>query len=137
MSGRHLLQRVPLLVQAAAKHQQYRYLPHAFIINNTQVEGPILCLPESWLLWNVKEFSDISSENLAILDLVDPAPEVLVVGCGAAIRPLPAELQQFLKARGIATEVLDTRNALSYFNFMNDEGRPVVAALLPLGSPGS
>lgn len=25
------------------------------------------------------------------------------------------------------------RNALSYFNFMNDEGRPVVGALLPAG----
>lgn len=67
-----------------------------------------MCLPDSWLLWNVKSFTDINSETLAILDLIDPAPEVLVVGCGAAIKTLPAHLQQFLKDRGIATEVLDT-----------------------------
>lgn len=86
----------------------FRYLPHAFLVNNVQVEGPILCLPESWLLWDVRTFSDITPSSLAILGLIDPPPEVLVVGCGATMRPLPQELQQFLRQRNIATEVLDT-----------------------------
>jgi uncharacterized protein len=86
-----------------------RYLPHAFIVNDAQVEGPILCLSDSWLLWDVQTFSDaINPQNLAILDLLDPPPEVLVVGCGATMRPLPQQLQEFLRARNIAAEMLDT-----------------------------
>ncbi|KAF8073178.1 ndufaf3 [Scenedesmus sp. PABB004] len=109
------------------------YLPHAFLINGVQAEGAVLCLPESWLLWDVAAFADVTPAALAVLDLVDPPPEVLVLGCGAAMRRLPAHLAAHLAARGIAAEVLDTRNALSYFNFLNDEGRSVVAALLPAG----
>eukprot|EP00879_Flechtneria_rotunda_P008230 GHRR01008623.1.p1 GENE.GHRR01008623.1~~GHRR01008623.1.p1 ORF type:complete len:164 (+),score=47.47 GHRR01008623.1:168-659(+) len=123
-----------VIAPESGKTQLQGYLPNAFIVNNIQVDGPILCLPELWLMWDVKGFQDLNPENLSILDLIDPAPEVLVVGCGPTMRPLPMQLQKHLQARNIATEVLDTRNALSYFNFLNDEGRPVVAALLPAGA---
>ena len=65
------------------------YLPGGFIVNNTQVDGPILCLPEVWLLWDVAGWRDVTPDSLAILDLMAPPPEVLVVGCGAAMRRLP------------------------------------------------
>ncbi|KIZ01075.1 hypothetical protein MNEG_6889 [Monoraphidium neglectum] len=107
------------------------YLPGGFILNNTQVEGAILCLPELWLMWDVVTLRDVTIESLAILDLMAPPPEVLVVGCGARVRRLPEALTRQLAERGIAVEELDTRNALSYFNFLNDEGRVVVGALLP------
>ncbi|KAI8474975.1 MAG: NADH dehydrogenase 1 alpha subcomplex assembly factor 3 [Monoraphidium minutum] len=107
------------------------YLPGGFILNNTQVEGAILCLPELWLMWDVRGLDDVSMEALAVLDLMAPPPEVLVFGCGARMRPLPEPLAAQLAARGIAVEALDTRNALAYFNFLNDEGRVVVGALLP------
>jgi uncharacterized protein len=85
-----------------------RYLPHSFIVNTVSVEGPILCLPQSWLLWDVKGFNDITPDSLAILELIEPAPEVVIVGCGSRIRPLPPTLIQHLRARGIAVEALDT-----------------------------
>lgn len=85
-----------------------RYLPHAFVVNNVNVEGPILCLPETWLLWDVKGYDDITPASLALLDLVDPPPEVVVIGCGSRIRPLHPLLQKHLHARGIAVEALDT-----------------------------
>lgn len=72
------------------------------------VEGPILCLPDTWLMWDVKGFEDITPETLALLDLIDPAPEVVIVGCGSRIRQLPPPVTQHLKARGIAVEALDT-----------------------------
>ena len=91
-----------------AVRSSHRYLPHAFIVNNVQVEGPILCLPDTWLLWDVKTLADINPQTLAILDLLDPPPEVLVVGCGAKMQPLPQQLQEHLRARNIAVESLDT-----------------------------
>lgn len=122
-----------VIAHEAGKTNLQGYLPHAFIVNNVQVEGPILCLPDTWLLWDVQTFANINPQTLAILDLLDPPPEVLVVGCGAKMQPLPQQLNDYLRARNIAVESLDTRNALSYFNFMNDEGRMVVGALLPAG----
>lgn len=117
----------------AGKTRLQGYLPQSFVVNTISVEGPILCLPETWLLWDVKGFEDITPDSLALLDLLDPPPEVVVVGCGSRIRVLSPALTQHLRARGISVEALDTRNAISYFNFLNDEGRQVVGALLPSG----
>lgn len=85
-----------------------RYLPHSFVVSNVNVEGPILCLPDTWLMWDVKGFDDITPDSLALLDLVDPPPEVVVVGCGSKIRQLHPALSQHLRARGISVEALDT-----------------------------
>lgn len=85
-----------------------RYLPHSFVVNTVNVEGPILCLPDTWLMWDVKGFDDITPDSLALLDLVDPPPEVVVVGCGNRIRQLHPLLTQHLRARGISVEALDT-----------------------------
>ena len=43
--------------------------------------------------------------------------------CGFAVHPLTS----------LRVLPVSQRNALSYFNFMNDEGRAVMAALLPAG----
>lgn len=90
----------------------HSYLPHAFLVNGVQVEGPILALPDTWLLWDVRGWRDVTPSSLALLDLLDPPPELLVLGCGDGMRPLPAELRAFLDARGIAAEVLDTVGVL-------------------------
>jgi hypothetical protein len=59
-------------------------------------------------MWDVGGFDDIGLDSLAVLDAMAPPPEVLVVGCGARVRRLPASLMQQLAARGIAVEALDT-----------------------------
>lgn len=102
-----------------------RYLPHSFIVNTVSVEGPILCLPQSWLLWDVKGFEDITPDSLAILELIDPAPEVVIVGCGSRIRPLPPTLTQHLRARGIAVEALDTVSGLVFWTHWRHKGLPI------------
>lgn len=102
------LHQLPPSSPLIAVRLSHRYLPHAFIVNNAQVEGPILCLPDTWLLWDVQTFADINPQTLAILDLLDPPPEVLVVGCGAKMQPLPQQLNDYLRARNIAVESLDT-----------------------------
>lgn len=68
----------------------------------------MLCLPDMWLMWDVGSFADVGSASLAMLRLMSPPPEVLVLGCGAEMRPLPAQLQDELVSRGIAVEALDT-----------------------------
>eukprot|EP00878_Enallax_costatus_P015955 GHUV01016728.1.p2 GENE.GHUV01016728.1~~GHUV01016728.1.p2 ORF type:complete len:136 (+),score=1.95 GHUV01016728.1:62-469(+) len=97
-----------VIAPESGKTKLQGYLPHAFLVNNIQVDGAILCLPETWLMWDAKTFQDINPSNLAILDLIDPAPEVLVIGCGSQMKQINPGLKQHLTARGIAMEVLDT-----------------------------
>ena len=67
-----------------------------------------MCLPDTWLLWNVRGFKDISKQTLSILELIAPFPEVLIVGSGSQMQPLDPALQSYYQAAGVAVEVLDT-----------------------------
>ena len=60
--------------------------------------------------------------------------ELLVLGCGRELRPLPSDLVHGLAAKGISVEASDTCNAVATFNILNQEGRAVAAALLPLAA---
>lgn len=61
------------------------------------------------------------------------APDILLLGCGRYIEPIDPELRRFLRSTGMKLEVIDSRNASSTFNILNEEGRMVAAALLPYG----
>lgn len=111
------------------------YHPSGFIVNNVHVEGAILCYQDLWLLWDIKDFQAINDTTLSFLKLISPKPEILVLGCGPRMEALSKELRDTLKVQGLAVELQDTRNAVSCFNFLTDEGRLAVAALLPYGSP--
>jgi len=65
-------------------------------------------------MWDVASLAGVTIESLAVLDLMAPPPEVIVIGCGARMRRLPATLAAQLAARGIAVEVLDTVSALGW-----------------------
>lgn len=108
-----------------------------FIVNNVQVEGSILCYSDIWLLWKASSVSKLTPSALSFVDVVKPSPDVVILGTGGRLQQPPSTVTEYLKSRGIALEVLDTRNAIAYFNFLNEEGRLVVGAMLPPGTPDS
>jgi NADH dehydrogenase [ubiquinone] 1 alpha subcomplex assembly factor 3 len=57
---------------------------------------------------------------------------VVILGCGRSTRPVPKPLSDELAAKGIAMEAMDTPNAVATFNILNQEGRSVLGAFLPL-----
>jgi NADH dehydrogenase [ubiquinone] 1 alpha subcomplex assembly factor 3 len=61
-------------------------------------------------------------------------PEILVLGCGRRIQRVSKELRDFLRSNGIKLEAIDSANAASTFNILNEEGRQVAAAMLPQGA---
>lgn len=62
--------------------------------------------------------------------LAATAPEIVLLGSGAAFRlPPPAILAPLYQA-GIGVEVMDTRAACRTYNILLSEGRRVVAALI-------
>ncbi|KAH6755080.1 NADH dehydrogenase ubiquinone 1 alpha subcomplex assembly factor-like protein [Perilla frutescens var. hirtella] len=105
-----------------------------FKVNGVKYEGSILCVGNLLMSWTPKKFSDITAESLTIFKTMRPIPEILIIGCGRYIQPVNPELRSFIRSIGMKLEVVDSRNAASTYNILNEEGRIVAAALIPHGA---
>ena len=109
------------------------YGPGHFLIGQREWQGPVLVRPQATVAWNVAQAAELSLESLAALrDGAAPAPEILVLGCGARSQPIAPEVRAALRDAGLALEVVDTGSACRIYNVLLAEGRRVAAALIPL-----
>ncbi|PAN48355.1 hypothetical protein PAHAL_9G377200 [Panicum hallii] len=111
----------------------YWYDDTGFKINNVKYEGSLLIVENKIMTWAPKTFSEITAESLSIFKVAHPIPEILILGCGRHIHPVSPELRKFIRSTGMKLEAVDSRNAASTYNILNEEGRPVAAAVLPYG----
>ncbi|KAK9202640.1 hypothetical protein WN944_017852 [Citrus x changshan-huyou] len=89
------------------------YTDTGFTVNGVQYEGSLLCIGNLLMSWTPKKFSEITPNRY--------------------IEPINPELRQFIRSTGMKLEAIDSRNAASTYNILNEEGRIVAAALLPYG----
>jgi len=109
------------------------YGPGRFRIGGQTWNGPVIILPDRVIPWLPEKPDDPFSENaLAPLLDVSPPPEVVIIGCGAVMRPLPGPLAQVFRSRGIALDSMATAAACRSYNILLAEDRFAAAALLPL-----
>ncbi|CAN6572618.1 unnamed protein product [Malus baccata var. baccata] len=94
-----------------------RYTENGFTVNGVDYEGSLLCVGNMLMSWAPTKFSDI-----------------LILGCGRNIEPVDPELRRYIRSTGMKLEAVDSRNAISTYNILNEEGRIVAAALLPYGA---
>lgn len=104
-----------------------------FKVNGVMYEGSLLCVGNLLMSWSPKKFSEITPESLSIFQILRPIPEILIIGCGRHIQPVNYEVRNFVRSTGMKLEAVDSRNAASTYNILNEEGRIVAAALLPFG----
>ncbi|MEJ8475990.1 Mth938-like domain-containing protein [Roseibium algae] len=92
--------------------------------------GSVLCVPSGIFGWSPVSFADLTVEAFEkVLD--DTADiEVLLIGTGPDLRPLPADLKQVFRDAGIIADSMSTGAAVRTFNVMLSEERAVAAALL-------
>ncbi|XP_010469226.1 PREDICTED: uncharacterized protein LOC104749325 [Camelina sativa] len=105
----------------------------SFTVNGVRYEGSLLCVGNLLMSWSPRNLSEISTDSLSIFKTVRPIPELLIVGCGRYNHTLKPQVRQFVKSIGMKLETVDSRNAASTYNVLNEEGRIVAAALLPYG----
>ncbi|XP_062074672.1 uncharacterized protein LOC133778683 [Humulus lupulus] len=110
-----------------------RYTDTGFTVNGVDYEGSLLSVGNLLMSWTPKNLSQITPDSLSIFKIVRPIPEILILGCGRNIVPVDPELRRFIRSTGMKLEVLDSRNAISTYNILNEEGRIVAAALIPYG----
>ncbi|XP_073101736.1 uncharacterized protein [Elaeis guineensis] len=111
-----------------------RYSDTGFTVNGVEYEGSLLIVENKVMSWAPKNFSEITAESLSIFQILRPVPEILILGCGRHIEPVSSELRRFIRSTGMKLEAIDSRNAASTYNILNEEGRPVAAALVPHGT---
>ncbi|VVB06339.1 unnamed protein product [Arabis nemorensis] len=122
----------------------------SFTVNGVKYEGSLLCVGNllmSWILVTsprsqrieLRDEATVFHRKLYVLSLsifqtVRPIPELLIIGCGRYNHPLNLQVRQFVKSIGMKLETVDSINAASTYNILNEEGRIVAAALLPYGN---
>jgi uncharacterized protein len=94
--------------------------------------GSIVVLPTRVEPWPVADIADVGPDSFEIVTAAEPRVELLMIGCGRSIAPLPAELRQRLRALGIGVEPMDTGAACRTYNVLVAEGRRVAAALIAI-----
>ncbi len=78
--------------------------------------------------WWRKKGHMLSPEDLR--PIVDAAPSILVVGCGAyGVMNVPEQTRQFLADHNIQIEALNTHKAVEKFNELARAGKNIAAAL--------
>jgi uncharacterized protein len=92
--------------------------------------GSLLCLPSGIYGWDMTEEDALTPEHFQ--RVIDEAAEieVLLVGTGTEMRPLPAALKAVLRAQQISSDPMSTGAAVRTFNIMLSESRAVAAALI-------
>jgi uncharacterized protein len=92
--------------------------------------GSILCLPSGIHGWEPANPAAFAVADFA--RVVEEAGEIdiLLIGCGGDLRPLPAGLRAALREAGIAAEPMSTGAAVRTYNVLLAEERRVAAALV-------
>ena len=82
--------------------------------------------------WAPPPIDALGVPDLASLLALDPPPEFLLLGTGAAlVRPTSA-FTRAIEARGFGIEAMDSRAAARAWGVLRGEGRRIAAALYPL-----
>ncbi|KAG0254625.1 hypothetical protein BG011_005623 [Mortierella polycephala] len=71
-------------------------------------------------------------EIFKIFELMNPRPEILIVGTGKLFAPLSPSVRSVIRNLGLQVDMMSTANAAATYNMLAEEGREVAAALLPL-----
>lgn len=99
------------------------YGPGFFRIGGKVIEGPVICHPGGVTQWGGLQ------DGPALLALAGHI-DVLLMGMGPEIAPLPGDLRTRLEAAGIGVEIMATAPAARTYNVLLSEGRRIGAALL-------
>jgi uncharacterized protein len=92
--------------------------------------GSILCLPSGIYGWQPQDADPLHTSGFGmVLDEAGDV-EILLVGTGEALVPLPRDLREALRAEGISADPMSTGAAVRTFNVLLAEERAVAAALI-------
>ena len=99
-----------------------------FRIAETFQEGSLVVSPSGVMNWG----GELTPDGVAPLADLASQIDVLLVGMGAEIAPLPAPARAALEEAGIGVEIMSTPSACRTYNVLLAEDRRVAAALIAI-----
>lgn len=107
------------------------YGPGGFRIDDTWYDGGLIVLSDG-----IQALSEMSLE--ALRPVIDRASDidVVLIGQGADIAPIPKDLRMALEHAGLGYEVMSTPSACRTYNVLLTEDRRVAVAVLPVAQVG-
>jgi len=101
------------------------YGPGFFRLGGEAHKAPLLVLPTGVTSWSGFEDTDALLEAVKLIDL-------LIVGTGTEIEPIPATFRKTLESAGIGVEFMASPQACRTYNVLLGEERRVGLAVLPV-----
>jgi uncharacterized protein len=92
--------------------------------------GSLLCIPSGIYGWNVDGTSGLSPEAFSRVFEEQDDIEVLLIGTGTDLKPLPVELRTAFREAGILADPMSTGAAVRTYNVLLSDDRAVAAALI-------
>jgi uncharacterized protein len=93
-------------------------------------KGSIICLPSGVYEWEPKDPAKLTIDDFAKLLAETADFDVLLIGMGLEIRPIPKDLREALKAKGVVADPMSTGAAVRTYNVLLAEERRAAAALI-------
>lgn len=113
----------------SAQYQIRAYAPGTITINDKTLSSSVIITPTALIEnWAPQSIEELTSASLTVI--AETRPDILLIGTGAAMVILPAEIYGELINLGIGVEFMDTSAACRTYNALSAENRNVAAALL-------
>jgi len=93
-------------------------------------KGSLLLLPEGPQTWPVAAVAELTPDHVAPIIEARREMDIILIGVGKTLTPLPRIVRQTLEAADVPFEVMDTGAACRTFNVLLEEQRRVFAALI-------
>ncbi|HEV2816477.1 MAG TPA: MTH938/NDUFAF3 family protein [Allosphingosinicella sp.] len=103
----------------------------SFLVDGAPYES-VLLTPERAARWEAPALDRLEPAHVESLLALEPPPEFLILGTGAAQAFPPRGFVAALEAMDIGVEAMDSRAAARTWAMLRGEGRWIVAALMPL-----
>lgn len=103
-----------------------------FRIAGTRHDGSVLVFPDRTLLWTADSFEAATVDGLTPITAAEPRVELLLIGTGMRMKPIPSAMRAHFRALGIMLDAMDTGAACRTFNVLMAEERRIAAALIAL-----
>lgn len=101
-----------------------------FRFGGARHEGSILILPQSAVPWPIADIESLTLSVLAPVLEQSAVVDLLLVGTGAKLHPIPNDVRAALREEGLGVELMDTGAACRTFNVLLAEERRIAAALI-------
>lgn len=108
------------------------YGADGFTIHGRRRAAPLLVTPEGCHGLEAETLAAVDSNDLTPLEAVAPALDLILVGTGRDMQPLPDSLSALLRSLDLASEAMDSAAAARTFNTLLLEDRRVAVLLMPL-----